>query len=73
MTIFHDFFTFLIIFLGSRWNISTSEPVLRRLLNFSFFETYLTQIPHPVKAREFQKVKKIKIGVARKLDLIEPN
>jgi hypothetical protein len=31
------------------------------------------KIPHPVQAREPPKVKKFKIGVARKLDLIEPN
>jgi hypothetical protein len=29
------------------------------------------KIPHPVQAREPLKVKKLKIGVARKLDLIE--
>jgi hypothetical protein len=49
---------------------------LERLLNFwilNFFETYLTKIPHPVLAREPSKVKKLKIGVARKLDLINPN
>jgi hypothetical protein len=33
----------------------------------------LTKIPHPVQAREPLEVKKLKIGVARKLDLIEPN
>jgi hypothetical protein len=31
------------------------------------------KIPHPVQAREPPKVKKLKIGVARKLDLIGPN
>jgi hypothetical protein len=31
------------------------------------------KIPHPVQARELLKVKKIEIGVARKLDLIQPN
>jgi hypothetical protein len=46
---------------------------LERLLNLRFFETYLTNIPNPVQARKPLKVKKIKIGVARKLDLIEPN
>jgi hypothetical protein len=46
---------------------------LERLLNFWFLETYLTKMPHPVQAREPPKVKKLKIGVARKLDLIEPN
>jgi hypothetical protein len=30
-------------------------------------------MPHPVQAREPPKVKKLKIRVARKLDLIEPN
>jgi hypothetical protein len=59
--------------LGSRWNISTNEPVLERLLNLRFFETYFTKIPHLVQAREPLKVKKLKIGVARKPDLIEPN
>jgi hypothetical protein len=46
---------------------------LERLLNLRFFETYFTKIPHPVQAREPLKVKKLKIRVARKLDLIEPN
>jgi hypothetical protein len=59
--------------LGSRWNISTNEPVLERLLNLKIFGTYFTKILHPVQAREPPKVKKLKIGVARKLDLIEPN
>jgi hypothetical protein len=58
-------------FLGFRWNISTNEPVLERLLNFRIFGTYF--IAHPVRAREPPKVKKSKIGVARKPDLIEPN
>jgi hypothetical protein len=31
------------------------------------------KIPHPVQTREPPKVKKLKIGVAGKLDLIEPN
>jgi hypothetical protein len=30
-------------------------------------------MPHPVQAREPPKVKKSKIRVAKKLDLIEPN
>jgi hypothetical protein len=30
-------------------------------------------IPHPVLVREPPKVKKLKIRVARKFDLIEPN
>jgi hypothetical protein len=46
---------------------------LERLLNFSIFEAYLIKLPHPVLAREPPKVKKLKIGVARKFDLIEPN
>jgi hypothetical protein len=46
---------------------------LERLLNLRFFETYFTKIPHPVQTREPPKVKKSKISVARKLDLIEPN
>jgi hypothetical protein len=46
---------------------------LERLLNLRFFEIYFTKIPHPVQARERFKVKKLKIGVARKPDLIEPN
>jgi hypothetical protein len=46
---------------------------LERLLNLRFFETYFMKIPHPVQAREPLKVKKLKIGVARKLDLIAPN
>jgi hypothetical protein len=46
---------------------------LERLLNLRFFETFLTKIPHTVQAREPLKVKKLKIRVARKLDLIAPN
>jgi hypothetical protein len=46
---------------------------LERLLNLNFFEIYLKKILHPVQAREPPKVKKLKIGVAKKLDLIEPN
>jgi hypothetical protein len=65
---FTTFFTKLIIFVGSRWNISTNEPVLKRLLNLRFFK-----IPFSVQARELPKVKKSKIGVARKLDLIGLN
>jgi hypothetical protein len=34
---------------------------------------YLTKIQNPVQAWEPPKVKKLKIGVARKFDLIEPN
>jgi hypothetical protein len=46
---------------------------LERLINFRFFEAYLTKISYSVQAREPPKVKKLKIGVARKLDLIGPN
>jgi hypothetical protein len=46
---------------------------LERLLNLRFFETYFIKIPRLVQAREPLKVKKLKIGVARKLDLIAPN
>jgi hypothetical protein len=46
---------------------------LERLINLRSFETYFTKILHPVQAREPPKVKKLKIGVARKLDLIQPN
>jgi hypothetical protein len=70
---FTTFFTKLTIFLGYRLNISTNELVLERLLNFWNFETYLTKIPHPVRVRKPPKVKNFEIGVARKLDLIEPN
>ncbi len=55
------------------WNISANEPVLERLLNFWNFGKKFTLIAHPVRAREPPKVKKSKIGVARKPDLIEPN
>jgi hypothetical protein len=51
----------------------TNEPVLERLLNLRFFEKYFTKIPHPVQARDPPKVKKLKIGVTRKLDLMGPN
>jgi hypothetical protein len=70
---FENFYLVLVglFFCGSCWNISTNEAVLERLLNFRFFETYF--IPHPVQAREPSKFKKLKIGVARKPDLIEPN
>jgi hypothetical protein len=46
---------------------------LKRLLNLRFFEKYFTKIPHPLQAREPPKVKKLKIRVARKPDLIGPN
>jgi hypothetical protein len=36
-------------------------------------EIYFTKIPHPVQTREPPKVKKLKIRVARKFDLIGPN
>jgi hypothetical protein len=67
------FSSILIIFVDSRWNTSTNETVLERLLNFWIFETYLTKIQNPVQDWELPKVKKLKIGVARKFDLIEPN
>jgi hypothetical protein len=38
-----------------------------------FLKKNLTKIPHPVQSREHPKVKKFKIRVARKLDLIGPN
>ncbi len=56
-------------FLGSRWNISTNEPVLERLLNFWIFGTYFKLIAHLVRAREPPKAKKSKIRVTRKPDL----
>jgi hypothetical protein len=68
---FTTFFTKIIIFVGSRWNILTNEPVLEKLLNLRFFESHLTKIPHPVLAREPPKVKNFEIEVARKLYLIE--
>jgi hypothetical protein len=37
------------------------------------FVKKITLIAHPVRARGGHKVKKSKIGVARKPDLIEPN
>jgi hypothetical protein len=46
---------------------------LERLLNLRSFEIYFTKILHTVQAREPPKLKKLKIGVARKLDLIGPN
>ncbi len=46
---------------------------MERLLNFWTLKTYITKTLHPVKAREPPKVKKLKIGVAKKFDLIEPN
>jgi hypothetical protein len=36
-------------------------------------EIYLIKIPLPLLARKPSKAKKLKIGVARKLDLIAPN
>jgi hypothetical protein len=60
-------------FLGSRWNISTNEPVLERLLNFWIFRTYFKLIAHLVKIREPPKVKKSKIRVTRKPDLETQN
>jgi hypothetical protein len=46
---------------------------LERLSNFQFFETYFIKMPNPVQARELPKIKKSKIRVARKLDLLSPN
>jgi hypothetical protein len=46
---------------------------LERLLNLKSFEIYVTKILHTVQAREPLKLKKLKIGVARKLDLIGSN
>ncbi len=69
------FFTFLGDqgnFSGSRWNVSTNETILERLLNFWNFETYLTKIAHPVQAMEPPKVTKSKIRVTRKPDLMGP-
>ncbi len=75
------FFTFFGVimqnFLGSRWNISTNEPVLERLLNWIFgfwnFGTYFKLIAHLVRAREPPKAKKSKIRVTRKPDLETQN
>jgi hypothetical protein len=60
-------------FLGSRWHISTNEPVLERLLNFWIFGTYFKLIAHLVRAREPPKAKKSKIRVTRKPDLETQN
>jgi hypothetical protein len=72
-----QFFTFFGVsrqnFLGSRWNISTNETVLERLLNFWIFGTYFKLIAHLVRAREPPKVKKLKIRVTRKPDLETQN
>ncbi len=72
-----QFFTFFGVtsqnFLSSRWNISTNEPVLERLLNFWIFGTYFELIAHLVKIREPPKVKKSKIRVTRKPDLETQN
>ncbi len=59
-------------FLGSRWNISTNEPVLERLLNFWNIGKKFTLIAHPVRAREPCKVKKSKIRLTKKPDLQGP-
>jgi hypothetical protein len=71
------FFTFFGVtrqnFLGSRWNISTNEPVLESLLNFWIFETYFKLIAHLVQAREPPKAKKSKIRVTRKPELETQN
>ncbi len=72
-----QFFTFFVVtrqnFLGSRWNISTNEPVSERLLNFWIFGTYFKLIAHLVRAREPSKAKKSKIRVTRKPDLETQN
>jgi hypothetical protein len=44
-----------------------------KAIKFLIFETFFTKISHPVQAMKPPKVKKLKIGVARKLDLIGPN
>ncbi len=71
------FFTFFGVtrqnFLGSRWNISTNEPVLERLLNFWIFGTFFKLIAHLVWAREPPKAKKSEIRVTRKPDLETQN
>jgi hypothetical protein len=71
------FFTFFGVtrqnFLGTRWNISTNEPVLERLLNFWIFGTYFKLIAHLVWVRELPKAKKSKIRVTRKPDLETQN
>jgi hypothetical protein len=72
-----QFFTFFGVtrqnFLGSRWNISTNETVLERLLNFWISGTHFKLIAHLVKIREPPKVKKSKIRVTRKPDLETQN
>ncbi len=73
MPFFHFFGVTRQNFLGSRWNISTNEPVFERLLNFWIFETYFELIAHLVWAREPPKAKKMKIRVTRKPDLETQN
>jgi hypothetical protein len=72
-----QFFTFFGVtrqnFLGSRWNITTNEPVLERLLNFWIFGKNFKLIAHLVEIREPPKVKKSKIRVTRKPDLETQN
>ncbi len=72
-----QFFTFFGVtrqnFLGSRWNISTNESVLERLLNFWIFGTYFKLTAHLVKIREPPKFKNSKIRVTRKPDLETQN
>jgi hypothetical protein len=46
---------------------------LGRFKQFSEVLEHISRIPYPVLAGELPKVKKLKIGVARKPDLIEPN
>ncbi len=60
-------------FVGSRWNISTNEAVLERLLNFWNLGKKFTLIAHLVRARELPKAKKSKIRVTRKPDLETQN
>ncbi len=72
-----QFFTFFGVtrqnFWCSRWNITTIEPVLERLLNFWIFGTYFKLIAYLVKIREPPKFKKSKIRVTRKPDLETQN
>ncbi len=70
MPFFHVFWVTRQNFLGSRWNISTNEPVLERLLNFW---TYFKLIAHLVRSREPPKAKNLKIRVTRKPDLETQN
>jgi hypothetical protein len=73
MPFFHFFRVTRQNFLSSRWNISTNEPVLERLLNFWIFGTYFKLIAHLVRAIKPPKAKKSKIRVTRKPDLETQN